>query len=57
VAAGHAAIADAFGLGDAVGVTFGATGPCWHAATVTNSTAMAARFAVAEIVRPLIDLV
>jgi hypothetical protein len=57
VAAGHAAIGDAFGLGEVVGVSLGAMGPCWHAATVINSTAMAARFAVADIVKPLIVLV
>jgi hypothetical protein len=57
VAAGHAAIADAFGLGEGTGVTFGATDPCWHAATVIKITAMAARFAVPDSVKPLIVLV
>jgi hypothetical protein len=57
VAAGHAARADAFGLGDVLGETDGATDPCWHAAVAIKITPIAARFAIAEIVKPLIDLV
>jgi hypothetical protein len=57
VVAAQAANGDVFGLATGLGVTCRVTGACWHAVTVINITARAARFAVADIVKLLIDLV
>src|SRR5438477_1394725 len=55
--AAHAANGDVFGLATGVGVTCCVTGACRHAVTVINIRARAARFAVADMVKLLIDLV